>query len=84
LIFQLLPLSDHYQFFGYAAGISPDNLDKIVSTTKSSFNGLVEVCSLWLKECQNPSWQSVSKILSEMGEQKLAENVLQLQHSGKL
>jgi len=87
LIFQLLPISDYYQLFGYAAGIPADKLDKIVSTSKSSFHGLTEVCSLWLKECHNkkcpPSWQQVAEILSEMGEQKLAENILQLHFSGK-
>ena len=86
LIFQLLPICDRYQFFGYAAGVSPHNLDKIVSSSKSSYHGLKQVCDMWLKIHQSnnstPTWHSVAEILAKLGEQKLSEDILQLQING--
>ena len=84
---QLRPISDHYRLFGSVAGISPDSINDIVAKTSSSYDGLTEICELWLKKCHadgiQPTWRAVAEILHLIGCKKLSEMILQVYFTGK-
>ena len=86
LLIQLRSISKNFRLFGSVAGISPDKLDHIVSCCTTSYDGLLEVCDLWLKKCQNekspPTWHAVAEILSLIGHYKLADDILQVYATG--
>jgi len=86
LFYQLLPIFNQFQFFGCAAGISQDKLDRIVSCKDSSYQGLLTVCDLWLMKCRDeslsPTWHAVAEILSSIGQEELAADILQVYVTG--
>ena len=87
LLVQLGPVSHLYQQFGSVAGLSPDQLDDIVSNTASSYDGLTEVCDLWLhcrKEKSPPTWRAVAEMLALIGEGRLSSDLLQVYSTGRI
>ena len=88
LLVQLGPVSYLYQQFGSIAGLSPDQLDEIVSNTTSSYAGLTEVCDLWLHKCRKenspPTWRAVAEMLALIGEGRLSSDSLHVYSTGKI
>ena len=88
LLVQLGPVSHLYQQFGSVAGLSPDQLDEIVSNKTSSYAGLTEVCDLWLHKCRKekstPTWRAVAEMLALIGEGRLSNDLLQVYSAGKI
>ena len=39
---------------------------------------------LWLQRTPNPTWDDVIRVLKKMGENRVAENILQIRREGKL
>ena len=73
--------------FGSVAGISPASLNKIVSKVAAPYDGLVEVCDLWLKKCAMdqtpPTWRAVAEIVSLIGNDVMADALLKVYTTGK-
>jgi len=84
---QFGPVSHLYQQFGRVAGLSPDKLDIIVSSTISSYDGLIEVRDLWLLKCRrektSPIWRAVAEMMVLIGDDKLSDELLQVYKTGK-
>ena len=87
LLVQLGPVSHLYQQFGSVAGLSPDQLNEIVSNTASSYDGLTEVCDLWLHKCRKekspPTWRAVAEMLALIGEGRLSSDILHVYSTGE-
>ena len=87
LIIQLRPISSDFRLFGSVAGISPVKLDQIVATSSIPYDGLVEVCNLWLEKCHEentpPTWCSVAEILTLIGHKPLADAIMKVYTTGK-
>ena len=75
-----------FKLLGSVAGISPDFLDRIVSSSAAPFDGLVEVCDAWLDKCRKenipPTWSAVGEILSLIGWDKLSYDIMQVYKTG--
>ena len=81
-------MSKDFRLFGSVAGISPDTLDKIVTSSAAPYDGLVEVCDAWLDKCRKekttPTWSAVADILSLVGQDKLSRDIMQVYTTGKI
>ena len=83
---QLRPIAHNFKLFGSVAGISPTSLNQIVSKSASSYDGMMEVCDLWLEKCRKeqvpPTWHAVAEILALIGQNKLSDDILQVYATG--
>ena len=72
--------------FGSVAGVFPVQLNEIVTTSATSYDGLAEVCDLWLEKCRkentSPTWHAVEDILTLIGYRKMADDLLQVYSTG--
>ena len=87
MLVQLRSISDNFKQFGSVAGISPSRLNQIVVSCKTSYDGLTEVCDLWLEKCRRdktpPTWHAVAAILSMIGNKMLADKIMDVYITGK-
>ena len=88
LLIQLRPVSQQYQELGRAAGLPESTLEDIAKSIMEAYDGLVEVCDAWMrhmrKEDITPTWKAVSKMLQDIGQEKLAKNLLKVYSTGKV
>jgi len=87
MLVQLHYVSHDYKAFGKAAGLPAETMSEVDKFTTKSFDGLLKVCSLWLKKLKDentkPTWEAVAEILFQMGLEKLALELLQGYKTGK-
>jgi len=86
LLIQLRPVSEQYQDLGRAAGLPDSTTEEIAKSTMKAYDGLVEVCDAWMrhmrKEDITPTWRAVSKMLRDIGQERLAKDLLKVYSTG--
>ena len=80
---ELATVIDWY-ILGLKLGLPKHELDKIDCDYQKNDRRKAEMLDLWLRRTPNATWDDVIRALEQMGENRVAENILQIHAEGKL